>query len=148
MKKTPVPANTGSGVLNYRQSGSILQLLSILIPVFEILPSAAQAWIRSAHVPALLAYISDTRAPTAPSYKPNQDNTFPVQTAIRWKSFFLSGFRSALCKTPESVQIMISQAILLIIFECRPKKQLLHLNVFKFVDKALVDGSSFSHVLK
>ena len=104
MKKTPVPANTGSGVLNYRQSGSILQLLSILIPVFEILPSAAQAWIRSAHVPALLAYISDTRAPTAPSYKPNQDNTFPVQTAIRWKSFFLSGFRSALCKTTESVQ--------------------------------------------
>ena len=45
-------------------------------------------------------------------------------------------------------KIMISQAILLIIFECRPKKQLLHLNVFKFVDKALVDGSSFSHVLK
>ena len=43
MKETPVPANTGSGVSNYRQSGSVLQLLSILIPVFEILPSAAQA---------------------------------------------------------------------------------------------------------
>lgn len=148
MKETPVPANTGSGVLNYRQSESVLQLLSILIPVFEILPSATQAWIRSAHVPALLAYISDTRAPTAPSYKPNQDNTFPVQTAIRWKSFFLSGFRSALCKTPESVQNHDLSGNSAHHFECRPKKQLFHLNIFKFVDKALVDGSSFSHVLK
>ena len=46
-----------------------LQFLPILIPVLEIRLAAAQAWIRSTHGPALLAYISDTRAPTAPVEK-------------------------------------------------------------------------------
>ena len=48
----------------------------------------------------------------------------------------------------DQFEIVITQTVLVVIFECRTKEKCFFLNVLKLVYEALVDGLSFAHMFK
>ena len=149
MKETPVPANTGSGVSNDRPSGCIFY--SFFLYQSQFLKYFPQPHRHGFGQRMCQLFWRTFPIPEHPLHRHiNRTKAIHFQFKLQFGGNLSScpAFDLLCVKLLNQFKIMISQAILLIIFECRPKKQLLHLNVFKFVDKALVDGSSFSHVLK
>lgn len=121
MKETPVPANTGSGVLNYRQSGSVLQLLSILIPVLKYFPQPHRHGFGQR---MCQLFWRTFPIPEHPLHRHiNRTKTIHFQFKLQFGGNLPScpAFDLLCVKLLNQFKIMISQTILLIIFECRPK---------------------------